>query len=59
MKIPGKGRLKRKEKKLVSKRCSESLPVAHVKWEYIILSVSGFRSTNIRRMNSRAVIASF
>lgn len=35
-----------------------SVSVAHVKWEYIILSESGFRSTNIFRMNSRAACAS-
>lgn len=35
-----------------------SVSVAHVKWEYIILSESGFRSTNILRMNSRAACAS-
>lgn len=34
------------------------LPVAQVKWEYMIFSLSGFKSTNIRRMNSRAAIAS-
>ena len=35
------------------------LPVAHVKCEYIILSGSGFKSTNIFKMNSRAACASF
>lgn len=34
------------------------LPVAQVKWEQIIFSGSGFNSTNIRRMNSRAAMAS-
>ena len=35
-----------------------SVSVAQVKCEYIILSVSGFKSTNILRMNSRAAWAS-
>ena len=34
------------------------LPVAHVKWEYIIFSLSGFKSTNILNINSLAVMAS-
>ena len=35
------------------------VPVAQVKCEQMIFSLSGFRSTNILRMNSRAAIASF
>lgn len=35
-----------------------NLPVAHVKCEYIIFSESGFKSTNILRINSLAAMAS-
>lgn len=37
---------------------TNSLPVAHVKCEYIIFSISGFNSTNICKMNSLAGMAS-
>ena len=47
------------EKEILSTAKQNFLPVAHVKCEQMIFSVSGFKSTNIRRMNSRAVIASF
>ena len=36
-----------------------SVSVAQVKCEYMILLVSGFKSTNIERMNSRAAFGSF
>lgn len=39
-------------------KLSDRLPVAHVKWEYIIFSESGFKSTNIRKINSLAAMAS-